>query len=194
VNTIARVVAFVLFTLSLSTSALATEIYINGVRVGAVAGVEMSNCEVRFDAQGNIHITAPGYEVVAPPPQQAVNRPTAGLVGSYFLLVESSPVGATPYQLTLLLNGEPLREITSSQNGLVVPLNESLRVGKNKLTIQAKRTDEAAYLPEASLQVFVGPGEGSAVGAKLRERWIEYKRTGKDRRATYSETFTVVAQ
>ncbi len=157
-NTIARIVAFVLFTLSLSASAQATEIYINGVRVGAVAGVEMSNCEVRFDAQGNIHITAPGYEVVAPPPQDTINRPTAGLVGSYFLLVESSPVGETPYQLTLLLNGEPLRDITASQNGLVVALNDVLRVGKNKLTIQAKRTDEAAFAPEASLQVFIGPG------------------------------------
>ncbi len=193
-NAIARVVAFVLVGLSLSATAQATEIHINGVRVGAVAGVEMSNCAVRFDAQGNIHITAPGYEVVAPPPQEAVNRPSGGLMGQYFLLVESSPVGETPYHLTLLLNGEFLREVTASQNGLVVPLNEVMRVGKNKLTIQAKRTDEAAFAPDASLEVLIGPGEGSAVGAKLRERWVEYKRTGKDRRATYSETFTIVAQ
>jgi hypothetical protein len=194
VNTIARVVAFVLIGLSISASAEATEIYINGVRVGAVAGVEMSGCEVRFDAQGNIHITAPGYEVVAPPPQEALDRPSVGLVGNYFLLVESTPVGETPYQLNLILNGEPFREITASQNGLVISLNETLLVGKNKLTIQAKRIDEAAYVPDASFQVFIGPGEGSAVGAKIRERWVEYKRTGKDRRASYSDTFTIVAQ
>lgn len=62
--------------------ALAGNLYINGVFVdpATIAGVEMKDVHITFDAQGNIQVTAPGYkiEVVgSPTPPPAPRAPVA---------------------------------------------------------------------------------------------------------------------
>ena len=52
-----------------TTATSGPEVFINQIRVGAVADVELENCQVQFDANGDLHIHAPEYKLVAPPEQ-----------------------------------------------------------------------------------------------------------------------------
>ncbi len=70
-------------------TASAADVYINGVRVGLLANTELRGATVVFDAQGNIHITAPGYQVVVPG-AQARRAPASGAPGAH----SSSPSAA----------------------------------------------------------------------------------------------------
>ena len=67
----------------LASTAFAGQLYINGVFVdpATIAGVEMKDVSITFDATGNIQVTAPGYkiEVVDPPGGRATPPPPPGV-------------------------------------------------------------------------------------------------------------------
>jgi hypothetical protein len=57
--------------------ALAGSVYINGVRADVPPEITLSNATVRFDAQGNVWVEAPGYRVQVLSPPEAVAPPAA---------------------------------------------------------------------------------------------------------------------
>jgi hypothetical protein len=69
-----------LFILVLATPLLASDVYVNGVKIFRLQNVTLENCTVSFDAMGNVQIAAPGYEirVQQPPAQAAPQAPTYG--------------------------------------------------------------------------------------------------------------------
>jgi len=163
--------------------ASAIEIYINGVHVGAVADIEMSNCTVRFDQAGNLHITAPGYEVSAPPgagTNTNAQRPKRELTGQYYLIARSTNPSEVGYEVELLLNGEPFRTITPSSEELMVSLNSSLLLGKNRLGIRAVKKGGASKTKDASLEIYVGEGLVEGSSGDLKNVFVRYKRRGHE--------------
>ncbi|MDI7266888.1 MAG: hypothetical protein QME96_02710 [Myxococcota bacterium] len=60
-----RTVAFLigLAAAAFAPAARAGKVFINGVEVTGIANQRFENVTVRFDAQGNIHVDAPGYRV-----------------------------------------------------------------------------------------------------------------------------------
>jgi hypothetical protein len=44
-------------------TARAGEVYVNGVRIYQLSNVRLEGCTVTFDAQGNVRVDAPGYEI-----------------------------------------------------------------------------------------------------------------------------------
>jgi len=162
--------------------ASAIDIYINGVHVGAVADIEMSNCTVRFDQAGNLHITAPGYEVAAPPGvgNNNVERPKRELTGQYYLVARSTNPTEVGYEVELLLNGEPFRTITPSSEEVIVALNSSLLLGKNRVGIRAVKKGAASKTKDTSLEIYVGEGLVEGTSGELKNVFIRYKRRGHE--------------
>jgi hypothetical protein len=50
---------------AVSASAAASGIFLNGVRVNGLKNHKFEGCTVKFDAQGNVHITAKGFKIKA---------------------------------------------------------------------------------------------------------------------------------
>src|SRR5207253_2827879 len=44
--------------------ALATDVFVNGLKATNLKMAELLNCTVKFDVEGNIHILSPGYNIV----------------------------------------------------------------------------------------------------------------------------------
>lgn len=61
----------------LASAALAGQLYINGVFVdpATIAGVEMKDVSITFDASGNIQVSAPGYKIEVVDPPGATSTP-----------------------------------------------------------------------------------------------------------------------
>ena len=74
-----------LFILVLATPLLASDVYVNGVKIFRLQNVTLENCTVSFDAMGNVQIAAPGYEirVQQPPAQAAPQAPAYGAQPGY---------------------------------------------------------------------------------------------------------------
>lgn len=62
----------------LTSLALAGSVYVNGVDVGDMRNQTFEDCTVVFDSSGNLHISAPGYEIqVMDTPEPANTAPPA---------------------------------------------------------------------------------------------------------------------
>src|SRR5438045_9299261 len=77
-------------------------LYINGVRVDpGLTNIKLRNVDVDIDAQGDVHITAKGYQInvaePAQPPRPQPPPPTAG----------RNAAQPTKYFLTMAQNGDP---------------------------------------------------------------------------------------
>jgi hypothetical protein len=58
-----RSLGALLLLLALTTGARAGDVFVNGVRIYRLSNVSLEGCTVTFDAQGNVQVTAPGYEI-----------------------------------------------------------------------------------------------------------------------------------
>ena len=121
-----------------SGTALAGDVYINGTKLGAVADVELKGVSVRFDSEGNIHITAPGYDVVAPGGEnQNAEMPEMKLQGTYCLVADTGAPGVVPFWFEIYLNGNLVGQVNADQAMTTIPLTEHVLVGKNRVSIKA---------------------------------------------------------
>ena len=93
------VIVALILSLLIPAVAGAGDVYINGQKLGAVADIELSGVSVRFDSEGNIHITAPGYDVVAPGGDaQDAKKPEQILRGTYCLIADTANPGIVPFR------------------------------------------------------------------------------------------------
>ncbi len=72
-----HLLAAALLSLLFALPAQAVEVFVNGVKVtGGIRDTGFDNVNVKFDAQGNVHVDAPGYKIQVAP-QPAPITPTA---------------------------------------------------------------------------------------------------------------------
>ena len=48
-----------------ASPALALDVFLNGIKVTNLKNADLRNCSVKFDAEGNVHIISPGYNVIS---------------------------------------------------------------------------------------------------------------------------------
>ena len=65
----------------LAGTAIAGQVFVNGVRADVLPPVTLERCTVRVDPQGNIYIDAPGYKVAVTQPGNAPAAPV-GMYGA----------------------------------------------------------------------------------------------------------------
>jgi hypothetical protein len=158
---------------ALLPAVLAGGVYINGVRADLLPEVTLSNATVRFDAQGDVWIDAPGYhvQVLSPgEPAVPVRTPAPSVssaqaasmsdtgsrttpVATWWLVTEDD--GSTGHTLEVLVNGTLVRRVASGQPQLILDVGAYLRRGANTVVVQGVPGGSPAGGP---LSIYLGRG------------------------------------
>jgi|GEM_PF-1992728 len=79
------------------TPVAAGEVFVNGVKIYRLSNVALEGCTVTFDANGNVQISAPGYEIrVQEPPPPAPAAPTYAAPAAPTYAAPAAPTYAAP--------------------------------------------------------------------------------------------------
>lgn len=142
----------VLFILTSAAPAWAIEVFLNGIRLQSLKNVDLANCSVKFDADGNIQIISPGYivnvdkdgnsKVSGTSDFARPGQPGAVLIKPkqrYVLMY--APNVKVSFQFEVYLNGKLLRKIGLDQAALNLELTADLGVGTNQLRVVARPSE-----------------------------------------------------
>lgn len=174
--------------LILMMSALAGTIYINNIPVQTPPVVEMKNVTVRIDADGNIWIDAPNYQVreVAPPNYvPAAGTSTAVPAGTWWLVTEDN--GSTGSVIDVMVNGQVIRRVISGQAQLIMDVGPYLKQGTNEITMLIQPGTPGGGL----LNIYVGQGTNASGTIRLDAPSVRFSRRSADSAEGGLKTFTV---
>jgi hypothetical protein len=181
-------------------------VYLNGIDLSGVQVPEavFKSCTVEFDKQGNIHITAPGFEVKAKEIRdkraarakraKPRKKQPAKLTKSYFLISRESKRGATQYRVTVYLNGKQVTTIRSNGEPAVIDVTRFMKAGDNQIELLARKNREATSRNATEsagdvLSIQIGEGEVVDGEAVVRRTVLTYKRTAAET-AAFRDLFT----
>lgn len=176
--------------LCLSVTALAAEVFVNGVNVDGLTNHTFEKVTVRLDEKGNVQIDAPGYSV------KKVNiggdKAEGVITQRYFLVTEQSPPGMTEYEIDLFLNGKFFRTLKNGEDQLVTDITKSLKPGKNQVIVQAKKRYADPMVPKSSsrnhvFRVIIGEGNSQTDQVTIEKQMVTFTRTAADTNDTTQE-------
>jgi len=151
------------------TSAHAAEVYLNGVKVtGAIQNRAFQGVDVQFNAQGNVYINAPGYEVKLeggkPTVAASKNSVTPTAQKAYWIVLRNRQVGH--YRIMLKVNGAKVGDVPSTRRQFLVNITERLHSGKNEVEIVYLPIPDAPKSGQLDgTEVLVGQGQSGSNGA-----------------------------
>lgn len=181
----------------LSSTALASDIYINGERVRGITNLTLDNCQVTFNARGDVYITAPGFKVLPTPAKGALvseelAAPTL-LKNRYFLFTQTSESGKVPYAFEVWVNGKLAKKFTSSQEQVAEEITLLLKKGKNEIEVKALYQAGAGGTAADTYSILVGRGRPNEGSLEINEVLLSYTCKGSDV-GDSTEVFTVDAK
>jgi len=148
--------------------ATAREVYLNEVRLDdsvKIGPQTLSGCEVRFDANGDVHITAKGYKIqVAPRADQAAPPappPQARGPRGFWLISKQSQRGAVQYDVDVFINNQLVKKVRSIDDPVVIDVSRYVHAGENHVRMVAVKNigeRRVSFSPTDVLEVFVGEG------------------------------------
>lgn len=173
--------------------ALAGAVYVNGASVEprSLSGVSLAGATVRFDAQGNVHITAPGYE--AKPAVQPGSRPpviapvpaASGVTyGRWWIVTEDQ--GSKGHLVDVYINGTLATTIRSGQGTQLVELSKWLRLGSNEVVLRSVSSNPGG----GPLTVFAGAGGTEKGHFDMPSPVVEYG-LGPGKTGTHERQYTL---
>jgi hypothetical protein len=165
-------------------SARAVEVYFNGVRVSGLKNQSFRNCGVRFDASGNVYITAKGYTVKRKEQSGSsgtVSATTPSTAKQYYIYSRSSRPGYAQYDVDIYLNGKWVRKVRNRDSQVVVDITRKLKPGKNIVHFAATKNYDGKPRRSTSasdyLQVFIGIGNKGGGTVNITSTLAEFKAT-----------------
>lgn len=186
--------------------AFAGSIYVNGVRADSFPETTLHGCEVRFDAQGNTWITAPGYRVnvqpvpAAPPPAAVAPAPSPAPSAAYAATASPGDLSRETWWLVtedndsqghvveVAINGVVVRTVRSGEGQLVVDVSRYLRPGSNAVVISA----QPGNLPGGGLfTIYIGRGDNRGGTIRMDAPAVRYQRRALDSPNGGTKQYTV---
>src|SRR5690606_13338504 len=180
-------------------------VFLNGVNIDGTP-VEIERAKVRIDAEGNVHLTAPGYQVhrqdaraaegFQPQPFTRVisgpQRPQA----RYWLATEFSLGSRVSYDVDVIVNGELTVRIREEDGQVSEEHTGRLRSGRNTLRFVARKVgrtgrNEGSQTP--FLRVHIGEGTEQADRIVLQRPEITFS-VRADQREDQQREFTLEAR
>lgn len=163
--------------------ARAVEVYFNGVRVSGLKNQSFRNCGVRFDASGNVYITAKGYTV-----KRKDQSGSSGTVSStpitarqYYIYSRAPRAGYAQYDVDIYLNGKWVRKVRNRESQVVVDITRKLKPGRNVVHFAATKNYDGKSRRSTSasdyLQVFIGIGNKGGGTVNITSTLAEFKAT-----------------
>ncbi len=148
----AIIIAIATATLLSAAPAHAADIFVNGTKATGLKNADLSNCTVKFDALGNLHIISPGYRVILDKAGKPVRITGSSDFGGaknvtakpkmrYVLLYRPNPKVA--FTFTIHINGKKFRTIDLSTGAFTVDLTSTLMPGTNQIRVVGKPSGTA---------------------------------------------------
>ncbi|MFT6374186.1 MAG: hypothetical protein ACJATT_000247 [Myxococcota bacterium] len=197
----------------LSTIALAGTVFVNGVDVGDMRGQTFEDCTVVFDSSGDLHISAPGYDIqvqtapsgssptpvsLAPltptsvpvvsnptPPQQRLPASGQGIADGQWWLV-SDDSGSQGHTVDVFVNGALARTVASGQPQVILDLGPFLVYGANRVHLQAQSSAPSG----GPLYVYLGRGSNASGTVMMDSPDIQFG-LGPSRNGETSRDYTL---
>jgi hypothetical protein len=174
-------------------------IFLNGVNIDGVTDQKFENCTVVIDSDGNILITAKGYEVqtVAPKPASTTPAVAPGPVTKrYFLVTEPSPPGLAQYDVDVFVNSVWIKRIGADEAQTVIEITRHLKKGKNVVHFTATKNladGRRSASPQHALKIIIGEGNMGGNNVMIDNPVLEYKRDASEMQS-FSDDFTVTGR
>jgi hypothetical protein len=189
-------------------TAAAVDVYLNGNKITGYSEVDFGKVGVTLDAEGNVHIDAPDYQVQEVVPEGAEPTPPpapkkdpepppnpAGLEKQYFIVTQGSAPGATGYDVKLMVNNKFIKSLSDTIPQHVVELNEHLEAGANTISFLAQRKDRQPKGSGADAHFTLLIGRGSADGGQLSiESVLHEFKLQANHQGEKAETFQIQAE
>jgi len=166
--TFSKPVLFVVLAVLLTAgAALARSIYLNGVKVDGLTNQVFKGCQVQIDDQGNVYITAPGYQVKtvgqdnsnsAMSGPATKTRPTT-MTKRYWLVTQVK--GDAQYDVDVYINSKWIKKIRSTDEQIVYEITKYLNPGQNKVHFSATKNLSAgrkSFSKTVFLRIIIGEG------------------------------------
>lgn len=187
-------------------------IFLNGVEL---TGIDLRNqrfeaATVRFDASGDLHITAKGFDIKkqpvskrATPPEPARTggapetpaRP-ADLAGGRFYVIARPADGnvASPYRISVYLNKQLVDVFEPTGSPIAVDVTEHVRAGKNQVRFvarpaQPRKGTRRSSSPEDRVEIVLGQGSLKKGTVMIRASLLEYARNASETRR-FDDTYS----
>jgi hypothetical protein len=187
----------------IAATAMAGSVYVNGVNVDALRDQTFKNVTVYIDAQGNVRVDAPQYqiEVVGTPPPPTRSAPVTALPpggdapkparvdngvpkSRWWLVTEDNDSGG--HQVDLYVNGERVRTVSSGQPQLIEDIGPFLRIGTNDVRIVSNSVSPRG----GSLYLYLGTGSNDSGTVVMDPPQVQFG-VGASRAGTYERTYTL---
>ena len=174
-----------------ATPAYADEEYFNGVQVTGLKNQSFDHCKVKFDAGGNVHITAKGYKVKRVEQGRTTTSSTSAkprrstkpgsVTKKYFLYARSSRQGYAQYDIDIYINGKWARKIRNTESQVVTEITSKLRPGSNVIHFAATKNfrGKSRLSTAASdyTEVIVGTGNRGGGTVNITNSLTSFKAT-----------------
>jgi len=167
----------------------ARDVYFNGVKLESnvvLMNQTFPSCEVRFDAAGNVFITAKGYKVGL---SAGGNEPAtsdeapAKVTKRYWLIATQAKRGLVQYDIDVFLNGNLVKRIRSGDDKTVLEVTRHVRPGVNAVKLIAIKNlgnRRASSSPQDAMEVVVGEGVVGAGTITIDRPVVTYRRTAAE--------------
>jgi hypothetical protein len=178
------------------STALAGSVFVNGVNIDTLRSQTFENCVVTIDSQGNILITAPGYQIQVegstastppppPPPPPPVNSSAGlGAAGHWWLVTEDN--GSQGHSVDVVVNGTSIKTVKSGDAQVILDIGPYLHAGSNQVHVTSNSVGAAG----GTMYVYVGTGTNSSGTVVLDRPQIQYG-LGASRTGEYSRDYTL---
>lgn len=192
----------------LATAAMAGNVYINGVDVtGSLTDTTLTDVTVTFDAQGNVHISAPTYEILVDPGDAApkpgpMPRPTAttggpkpapqpttpasqGVAeGSWWFITEDN--ASTGHSVRVIVNGKLAKTVHSGDEQRIEDIGPWLQPGTNQIRIESESVNAGG----GAMYVYIGTGSNDEGTLNMDTPQVQFG-LGASRQGPYSRDYTL---
>jgi hypothetical protein len=187
----------------LALAAQAGNLYVNNTLVDprSLPNVALDKVNVRFDAQGNIFVDAPGYKIqvqggvtAAPMPMPAMPvpggmttapPPASGVSPARWWMVTEDN-GSSGHQVEVWVNGQLAQTVTSGQPQKIVDVGRWLRVGANQVLVKSSSTNPTG----GSFYVYLGTGSDQSGTVVMDNPAVSFG-VGSSRSGPYQREYTL---
>jgi hypothetical protein len=184
--------------LGVATTAHAKGVFLNGVNIEGVTDQKFENVTVVIDAEGNVLITAKGYDVK---PAETGPAPTATtkagpVTKKYLLYAETSAPGLVQYDIDVFVNSVWVKRISDDERQTNFDITPHVRKGKNVIHFTATKNvgqGRRSTSPQNTLRVIVGEGNIGGDTVMIDNTIVDYTRNAGEIR-NFSNDFEVVGR
>ena len=155
------------------------KVYLNGIDLADVdvRGHTFKGAEVRFDKQGNVHITVKGLQIGTSNDATDGKSSDKKLGNKHFLVVNPVKEHGGHYAISVYINGKLAKLVKGTPQTQVIDVTRFVKKGDNTIRLVSARSlvDKKA-IPSDDLKLVVGRGLRKSGRVLIQRAHVEYRR------------------